>query len=162
MLQKDYQQLIYQIIGSAMEVHRILGWGLLEPIYQEALYLELQQKNISCSREQEISITYKQFSLEKKYKADIVVNNDIIVELKSVAQLLSEHRAQLCNYLRLTKKPYGPLINFGERNLTGERWQYDIETNECTLIDKDMKPIISESYKYKRHCLYIDEYDSEN
>lgn len=147
---QHYKQVIYDIIGAAMEVHRTLGWGLLEPIYQEALYLELQSKGIDCQREQEIEIRYKQYVLDKKYRADLIVG-DVIVELKSVWQILGEHRAQLCNYLRLTKKPYGVLINFGERSLAGERWQYDPLTNECTLVNKDMEPVISDDYRFERY-----------
>lgn len=68
---------------------------------------------------------------------DIVVD-DIVVELKSVKQLVSAHRAQLFNYLRITKKPIGILINFGCESLQGERYAYIEETNQCVLLDKDM------------------------
>lgn len=72
---------------------------------------------------------------------DIVVGN-IIIELKSVTSLQSEHRAQLCNYLRLTRKPLGILINFGLKSLKGERWAYDDETGDCILVDRYMNPVI--------------------
>ena len=78
---------------------------------------------------------------------DIVVD-DIIVELKSVTGLVSGHRAQLCNYLRLTRKPIGLLINFGEESLVGERWAYDRSTNECFLVDKNMEPVEDADYSY--------------
>jgi GxxExxY protein len=77
--------------------------------------------------------------MEKHYQMDIVVN-DIILELKSVDELNSAHRAQLFNYLRLTKKPIGLLINFGQESLQGERYAYNEETNECILLDKNMEP----------------------
>lgn len=77
--------------------------------------------------------------MEKHYQLDIVVG-DVIVELKSVSELNSSHRAQLFNYLRLTKKPIGLLINFGQESLQGERYAYDEETNECVLLNKNMKP----------------------
>ena len=83
--------------------------------------------------------------MEKKYRMDIVVD-DIIVELKSVTSLVAAHRAQLCNYLRLTRKPIGLLINFGEDNLIGERWAYDEETNECFIVDRYMHPIDDVDY----------------
>lgn len=137
---KQYQNLAYQIIGAAMNVHNELHWGLLEPIYQEALHLELEDVGIDNVREQEITTHYKHHVLDKKYKMDIVVD-DIIVELKSVSELCAAHRAQLCNYLRLTKKPLGLLINFGEERLNGERWAYDEDTNECILVDKNMDPV---------------------
>lgn len=76
---------------------------------------------------------------------DLMVD-DIIVELKSVTRLVSIHRAQLCNYLRLTRKPLGLLINFGEENLIGERWAYDEKTNECFIVDRNMEPISDADY----------------
>mgnify|MGYP002624438500 FL=1 len=130
-----------------MAVHSELNWGLLEPVYQEALHLELLDCGIANQREQEIQIYYKKHILEKKYKMDIVVD-DIIIELKSVTKLAPEHRAQLCNYLRLTRKPLGLLINFGEESLIGERWAYDADTNECFIVDRNMKPISEADYSY--------------
>lgn len=140
-----YANKVYKIIGAAMTVHSELGYGLLEPVYQEALHLELLDRGIDNFREIEIPIYYKKHLLEKKYRMDIVVD-DIIVELKSVTSLVAAHRAQLCNYLRLTRKPIGLLINFGEENLIGERWAYDEETNECFIVDRYMKPIDDVDY----------------
>lgn len=139
---QEYKQQIYNIIGAAMEVHHELGFGLLEPIYQEALQVELNDMNIPNEREQEIPIRYKNHLLEKKYKVDFLVG-DIVIELKSVEHLTSDHRAQLCNYLRLTKKPIGLLINFGEKSLVGERWVYAPKTNICDLVNKDMQVVYS-------------------
>lgn len=140
-----YANKVYKIIGAAMTVHSELGYGLLEPVYQEALHLELLDRGMDNSREIEIPIYYKKHLLEKKYRMDIVVD-DIIVELKSVTSLVAAHRAQLCNYLRLTRKPIGLLINFGEENLIGERWAYDEETNECFIVDRYMNPIDDVDY----------------
>lgn len=128
-----------------MMVHSEMGWGLLEPVYQEALHLELLDRGIVNERELEIPVYYKNHLLDKKYKMDIVVD-DIIVELKSVTKLVSAHRAQLCNYLRLTRKPLGLLINFGEESLIGERWAYDEETNECFIVDRNMEPLSNVVY----------------
>ena len=72
---------------------------------------------------------------------DIVVGNEIILELKSVNELVSSHRYQLFNYLRLTKYPIGILINFGQSGLQGERYAYDVKTNECILLDRNMQPV---------------------
>ncbi len=137
----DYKHLVYKIIGCAMTVHGELRWALAEAIYQEALHLELLDNNIDNIREVEIKCFYKQHEMEKRYKMDLVVG-DVIIEIKSVPAILSEHRAQLCNYLRLTRKPIGLLINFGERSLVGERWMYDEETNDCYLVDKNMNPVL--------------------
>lgn len=142
---KPYADMVYKIIGASMEVHRVLNYGLLEPVYQEALHLELWDRGIANEREKDIQIYYKKHLLDKTYKMDIVVD-DIIVELKSVSQLVPAHRAQLCNYLRLTKKPVGLLINFGEESLIGERWAYDEETNECVLVDRLMEPVYDADY----------------
>ena len=142
-----YSNKVYQIIGAAMTVHSELNWGLLEPVYQEALHLELLDRGIENVREKEIEVFYKKHKLEKKYKMDIVVD-DIIIELKSVTKLIPAHRAQLCNYLRLTRKPLGLLINFGEESLIGERWAYDADSNECFIVDRNMEPISEADYSY--------------
>ena len=137
---KEYKDLVYKIIGSAMTVHGELGWGLLEPIYNEALYLELLEQGTESEREKHLSCYYKHYKLEKHYQMDLVVG-DIIVELKSVSELTSAHRAQLFNYLRLTKKPIGVLINFGQSSLQGERYAYFEDTNECVLLDRNMEAL---------------------
>ncbi len=140
-----YSKRVYDIIGAAMAVHSELRWGLLEAVYQEALHLELLDRGIDNLREQEITVYYKNHVLDKMYKMDIVVG-EIILELKSVTKLTPKHRAQLCNYLRLTRKPLGLLINFGEESLIGERWAYDKDTNECFIVDRDMVPIFDVDY----------------
>ena len=139
-LRTTYKKLIFDIIGSAMAVYNELGGKLAEPIYQESLWLELQDRGIECGKEVEIRCYYKQHELRKRYKMDLMVD-DIVVEIKSVRQLLPEHRAQLCNYLRLTHKPIGLLINFGENHLVGERWMFNAKSNECMLVDRNLNPI---------------------
>jgi len=151
------KHLIYQIIGAAMKVHAELRWGLLEAVYQEALHLELQDQGIDNEREQEIQIHYKHHLLDKKYKMDIVVG-DVVVELKSVTKIIPAHRAQLCNYLRLTRKQVGLLINFGDKDLIGERWVYDEATNQCFLVDRNMLPIDDAGYE---SLLFYNDTDEE-
>ncbi len=138
---EKYKPLLYNIIGAAMEVRNTLGKGLLESVYQEALAIELAELGIPCVLEQEVPVFYKNYQLDKKFRLDMVVADDIVVELKSVAHLGAEHRHQLCNYLHLTKKTIGLLINFGGNTLLGERWIYDEENDECLIVDKNMKPI---------------------
>ncbi len=99
---KQYKEIVYSIIGAAMEVHTELNWGLLEPIYTEAMQLELLDRGIECEREKHLPCYYKNRLLDKYYQMDLVVE-DVVVELKSVSELNSSHRAQLFNYLRLTK-----------------------------------------------------------
>ena len=137
---KKYKDIVYQIIGASMEVHDELNWGLLEPVYNEALHLELLDRGVDNEREKLLPCFYKGRRLEKYYQMDIVVG-DVVVELKSVDELNSAHRAQLFNYLRLTRKPIGILINFGQSSLQGERYGYDEDTNECVLLDKNMNPV---------------------
>ena len=121
---KKYKDTVYQIIGAAMEVHSELNWGLLEPVYNEALHLELLDRGIDNEREKQLPCYYKHHKLEKFYQMDIVVG-DVVVELKSVDELNSAHRAQLFNYMHLTHTEYGMLINFGGDSLFSEWYHRD-------------------------------------
>ena len=105
-----YKDLVYKIVGAAMEVHNELNWGLLEPVYNEALHRELKNQGIESQCEVSLPCYYKGELMDKYYRLDLVVD-DIIVELKSVTELIPAHRAQLFNYLRLTMKPIGLLFN---------------------------------------------------
>ena len=129
---QTYDALLYKIVGAAMTVHSELKYGLLEPVYQEALCMELEQRNVEYCSEETLPIYYKGVLMKKQYRMDIVCG-DIVVELKSVEELLPEHRVQLFNYLRLTQKPVGMLINFGEPSLHFEKYYYDTESNEVVL-----------------------------
>lgn len=144
MVYSQYKDTVYQIIGAAMDVHSEIGWGLLEPIYQEALHWELLDMGIQSEREKEIPCYYKHHMLDKRYKVDLEVG-DVIVELKSCKALAPAHRAQLFNYLRLTQKPIGLLLNFGCQSLQGERYGYDRDTNECHLLDRFMNVVPKEA-----------------
>ena len=133
----QYKDVVYTIIGSAMEVHSTLQWGLLEAVYNESLCFELADRGLDPIPEKQLSCFYKSHELKRNYKMDIVVG-DVIAELKSVSSIMPAHRAQLFNYLRLTKHPIGLLINFGTKKLQGERYGYIEETNECVLLDRNM------------------------
>ncbi|WP_075590625.1 GxxExxY protein [Labilibacter marinus] len=111
----------YRIIGAAMEVHKELKNGFLEPVYQEALEKELKLQNIPFERESLIHIYYKGEKLDKYYKADFVCYNEIIIELKALSDLTSAHESQLINYLKATNKKLGVLINFGKTSLQYKR-----------------------------------------
>lgn len=110
------------IIGAAMEVHRTLGCGFLEKVYQEALEIELKSRCIPTEREKLIYITYKGIPLAQPYKADFVCHNDIILELKAVSKLDDVHRAQIVNYLKASGYQVSYLFNFGETRLKFERF----------------------------------------
>ncbi len=104
-----------------MEVQNELGTGFLEPVYQEALAIELKTRGIPFEREKELTINYKGTILEKKYYADFVCYQDIIVELKAVDNLRDEHISQVLNYLHATKMKLGYIINFGVKPLQRKR-----------------------------------------
>ena len=129
----EYADLIYDIIGAAHEVHNELRSGLSEAIYEEALCLELNELGIAVSHQVDLPVFYKEHQLDKHYRLDIVVEDDIIIELKAVDKILSEHRAQLFNYLRITKKPIGILLNFG-KSVYVEKYIYDADTNDVSFF----------------------------
>lgn len=103
--------LTYQIIGAAIEVHRVLGPGLLERVYEDALCIELEERKIRYERQKNIEINYKGRMIGDLI-ADVIVENRVIIELKSVETLLPIHTAQLLTYLKLTNLKIGLLINF--------------------------------------------------
>lgn len=109
------------IVGAAMEVHRQLGAGFLEAVYQEALAIELADRGIPFRREAELPIDYKGRRLSCKYRADFVCYEDIIVELKAMQLLSGTEEAQVLNYLKATKLRRGLLFNFGRPSLEFKR-----------------------------------------
>ncbi len=111
----------YAIIGAAMEVHRELGCGFLEAVYQESLALELQARDIPYRQEVELPVFYKGVLLRSEYRADFVCFEGIIVELKALAELTGAHEAQVINYLKATGLEVGLLINFGAESLQHKR-----------------------------------------
>lgn len=108
-----YRKEGYDLMAAAFEVHRHNGGGLAEEVYQESLEIELELRGIPFRSKQEIAIFYKERELKRRYIPDLYVFDGIVVELKAVTVLTTEHEAQLLNYMRLTKKPVGYLINFG-------------------------------------------------
>jgi GxxExxY protein len=105
-------KLTERIIGAAIEVHKALGPGLLESIYQECMELELQLRDLKFERQKPVPLQYKGYSVGHDLKIDLFVANTAVVELKSVNILLPVHEAQLLTYLKLTHSPVGLLINF--------------------------------------------------
>ena len=108
-----YSDLSYAINGAAFHVYNNLGHGFLEAVYQEALEIEFQRRNIPYEREKELKIVYDGVELKQTYKADFVCYDKIIVELKAVNALDDTHRSQVYNYLHATGMKLGLLYNFG-------------------------------------------------
>lgn len=130
-----YKDRMYQIIGAAMTLYNELGSGYSEPIYQECLSVICTEKHIPWEREKMLKMYFHGVELEKTYKADFVCFDDIIVELKAVSELLSEHRAQLFNYMRITNTQFGILMNFGEpQRLHAEKYMFNKRSNNFDLI----------------------------
>lgn len=127
--QKYINDLSYKIVGCAIEVHKNLGPGLLEGIYEHCLMMELRNAGLDARNQENVSIKYKDEKLDVPLRLDILVNDLIIVELKAVETVLPVHKAQLLSYLKLANKPKGLLINFN-----------------CTNITKDLIPLVTEEF----------------
>lgn len=130
----------YAIIGAAMEVHRLLGCGFLEAVYQEALAKEFGIREIPFRREAEMEVRYKGELLAVRYKADFICYDEVIVELKALDQLGGKEKAQSINYLKVTGIERGLLLNFGSTRLEYERLiltKKHSSTDDSEVTDKD-------------------------
>lgn len=107
----------YKIVGICMEVHRILGGGLLEIVYKDALEYEFKKHDIPFEREKEYKIKYKDIILAHNFYADFVVFDEIILEIKASKEIVDEHTAQTINYLRLADSDLGIIVNFNKKSL---------------------------------------------
>ena len=112
----------YGVIGAAMEVHRELGCGFLEAVYQEALEIELEARGVPFRRQVELPVRYKGRLLNKIYVADLITHETVIVELKALARFSGTEEAQVINYLKATGMETGLLLNFGARSLEYKRF----------------------------------------
>jgi len=101
-----------KIIGCAIEVHKILGPGLLESAYEACLFYELQKAGLRVERQRPVPVTYKEIKLDCGYRLDIIVEDYVIVELKTVDALIPVHEAQILTHMKFAKKSLGLLINF--------------------------------------------------
>ena len=114
---KNINDITYKIIGCAYEVHKILGPGLLESSYETCLCYELEKQGLKFEKQKKLMINYKGMTLDNGYRIDILVEDSIILELKSVENLLPIHTAQILTYLRLSEHKLGLIINFNVTNL---------------------------------------------
>ena len=110
-------KLSHEVLGAAIEVHKELGPGLLESVYEEALVVELLNRGINVARQKEVPVIYKGKHLQSSPRLDLLIEQLVIVEVKAVEKLLGIHEAQLLTYLRLTNTKLGLLINFNSNTL---------------------------------------------
>ena len=106
----------YKVMGAAFEVYNEIGYGMAEEVYQECLEIELRLRGIPFEAKRHLSLRYKKQQLEKTYIPDLFVFSGIVVEIKSVKELASDHEAQLFNYMRIARQSVGYLINFGQKD----------------------------------------------
>jgi GxxExxY protein len=129
MTKKEVTQLSFEITGLAIKVHKELGPGLLESVYEKCLKYELESNGYEIKQQLLVKIDYFDLELVSDLRLDLLVNDCVIVELKKVESLLPIHEAQLMTYMKLLRKPQGLLINFNTTNIT-----------------KSLKPIVNEYF----------------
>jgi GxxExxY protein len=118
MINKTFlDQLEYKVTGACIEVNKILGPGLLESVYQKCLMRELQLQNINFTSQHSILLSYKNVLLDTELKADLVIENCMVLELKAVENILPIHEAQILTYMKLLRIPKGLLVNFNSTNI---------------------------------------------
>ena len=129
MTKKEVNQLAYEIVGCAIEVHKQIGPGLLESVYETCLFYELQIRGFKVIRQLTVPVVYKEIRLEADLRLDLLVNDCVVVELKAVENLIPLYEVQLLTYMKLLQKPKGLLINFHTEN-----------------IAKSIKPMVNEYF----------------
>ncbi|MGI6342564.1 MAG: GxxExxY protein [Bacteroidales bacterium] len=130
MTKKEVTNLSYEIVSCAIKVHKELGPGLLESVYEKCLKYELQKQGYSVQQQMLVPVIYDTIEMDVELRIDLLVNDCVVVELKAVETVLPVHEAQLLTYMKLLKKPQGLLINFHTDNIT-----------------KSMKPFVNEYFK---------------
>ncbi len=120
MTKKYLDNLTYKVLGAAINVHKELGPGLLESVYQQCLLYEFRFQNIAFTSESIVPVTYREMELDVNLRCDFVIEECLIVEIKAVESILPIHEAQLLTYMKLFKAPKGILINFNTVNLASQ------------------------------------------
>ena len=123
-----------EITGRSMEIHREYKSGLLESAYEAALKYLLELDGYKVEKQVFLPIFWKGVQLDQNYRIDLVVNGNIIIELKAVKYVTLEHKQQLWNYMKLTKQPYGMIINFGNDSLYSEWFEQNLTTGEIKKV----------------------------
>ncbi|MFA7272725.1 MAG: GxxExxY protein [Crocinitomicaceae bacterium] len=135
MTKKECTDLSYKIVGLAIKVHKKLGPGLLESVYEKCLRYELENAGLNVGQQQIIPIHYDDLVINSELRFDLLVNDTVVVELKAVDSLLPVHKAQLLTYMKLLKKPQGLLINFFTDNIA--RSMKPLVNNYYNLLEDD-------------------------
>jgi GxxExxY protein len=135
MQQTERDEVSGRVIGAAIEVHRHLGSGLLESAYEECLCFELHERGITYDRQVPLPIIFKGHRLDAGYRMDIIVEQQLIVEVKSVDQLTPIHEAQVLTYLRLSGLQTGLLLNFNTVLLKHGLRRYKLSSSACSAVD---------------------------
>ena len=133
----DINEITNSINGAVFEVNKVLGPGFLEKVYENALLIELKKRGLKAESQAPINVTYKNFSVGE-YFADILIEEMIIVELKTVEKLNKIHEAQLLNYLKATGKPIGLLVNFKNPKAEIKRMVLDLPEGQETDKERDI------------------------
>lgn len=118
MTKREVVQLGYDIIGCAITVHKSLGPGLLESVYEKCLRIELEKNGFFVKQQVNVPISYEGVDIDVELRIDLLVNDLVVLELKSIENILPVHKAQLLTYMKLLKAPKGILINFFTENIT--------------------------------------------
>ena len=118
--QKYLDELTYEVVGASIEVHKIMGRGLLESVYHKCIIEELRHRKINFLTEVKIPVIYKDKELDVDFRCDVLVEKCLVIELKSVIAISNVHEAQLLNYMKLLKSPKGLIINFNCFNIFRE------------------------------------------
>lgn len=137
----------YQLMGAAFEVYNVLSYGMAEEIYHQSLEIELSLRGIPFQSKRHLQVFYKDRLLDTCYCPDLIVHDEVVVELKAVSELSSDHEAQLFNYMRICRKPVGYLINYGRKGeLQWKRFVVsDLQSPHCNETDTSPVTAISEN-----------------
>ena len=138
----ELKQHMYDVVGAIHDVHKELGAGLNEYCYQEGLQLQLEESGIPFQRELSFHPHYHGREMSAEYRVDFLCKDNIIVECKAVTELISNHRAQLFNYMRFLQFPCGILVNFAPQFATIERYFLDTERNAVIGTDGKIKQLL--------------------
>ncbi|MCE5187540.1 MAG: GxxExxY protein [Planctomycetaceae bacterium] len=137
----EFQELTNKVIGAAFTVYNRMGFGFLESVYEKCLLLELQKAGILAENQAEILVKYDD-KVVGEFKADLLVENEVIIELKSIKTIMQIHEVQLVNYLKATGKDLGLLINFGEKGVQVKRKIRNLEKISREDSDNSVDPVI--------------------